>query len=197
MKNKIMLPIVIILLVSLTIVGTIFITDKQKENDNQDNITEKSETNSQAENNNDTSNEKNASNTQTNSIVGRYQKFENIDNHYAENYLTFTNQTDSSIDFDIIAGEGRNVDHVSVGDLKGTANLVNIPQEEIIPSSTQYAYQYIENIDGKDYKITFVYTAHKKSIYVTIIEDYPDNFNPYGGHGVHFGGEYEKIWDEN
>ena len=67
---------------------------------------------------------------------------------------------------------------------------------EFPADATQYAYQYEENIDEKDYRITFVYTAHKESKYITIIENYPDDFNPYGGNGVHFSGEYEKIVGE-
>ena len=104
-----------------------------------------------------------------------------------------TNQKDSSIDFEIVAGEGSDADHVNTGELKGTAKLVEVPKDSIIPESTQYAYQYVEVIGGKEYKITFVYTAHKKSIYFTIIEDYPD-YNPYGGYGVYFSGEYEKQY---
>ena len=207
MKNKNILPIVTMLLVSIAMVGAIFITNNLEKKDNQKDTAEiKDNNNNQKENNNkeiNNSNNSNNSNKETesdkksNSITGKYQRFENTDNHYVENNLTFTNQTTSSIDFEIIAGEGRDVDHVSVGELKGTAKLIdNIPQDAIIPESTQYAYQYVENIDEKDYRITFVYTAHKKSIYITIIEDYPDNFNPYGGHGVHFSGEYEKIVGE-
>lgn len=151
MKNKYFLLIIVLLLVC--VLGTIYIISNQKEdnNDNSDNVVEKNK-------------EKNSSNndTKSNFLVAKYKRFENTNNHYVENILNITNQTDSSIDFEIVAGEGSDTNHVNTGDLKGTAKLVEVPKDSIIPESTQYAYKYTETIDGKEYKITFVYTAHKK-----------------------------------
>lgn len=189
MKNKMFLGIIIVLLIVAGRIGAKIIIDNQKENDIQKYINKSKQTTNSEKNNNTNTNI-----TTQKSNIGKYTDKSEYNGYYREAILEITNQTNSSIDFNLSASAGTDVNHVSTGDVIGKANKIEIPQDYIIPESTQYAYQFVDNIEGKTYKITFIYTAHKKFEYVNIIEDYPDNFNPYAGHGVYFKGEYEKIY---
>ena len=126
-------------------------------------------------------------------VNGKYKFEETTKNYYHCSNIKITNQTSSSIEFSINASHGNDVDHVNIGEVSGTAKKVNIPEDSIIPESTQVAYQFTDNIDGEEYKITFVFTAHRTFQYVNVIEDYPNDRNPYAGNRVYFAGEYEKI----
>lgn len=78
---------------------------------------------------------------------------------------------------------GMDIDHVSVGELSGIAKKVGINK-----------YVYEETVDGQDCKITFTFDAHRMFKWVNVEESYyPDNVNPYAGHGVRFSGEYEEV----
>lgn len=202
-KNKIILPIVTGLLVSSAIIGTSILFNSQKKNDSEKNISASQETlknentidnkeTLKKENNSNNSNSDNKNNIQA-TVNGIYSvKTDN--SHYREINLEISNKTNSSIDFKLSGTAGVDVNHVSTGEVSGIATRIDIPQDSIIPESEQYAYQFVDNIDGKTYKITFIYTAHKSFQYVNIIEEYPDNFNPYAGHGVYFTGELEKVY---
>ncbi|MBQ9318209.1 MAG: hypothetical protein IJR82_01060 [Bacilli bacterium] len=207
-KNKIILPIVTGILVSSVIIGTSILFNSQKKNDSEKNISSSQETlknennsnNSNSDNKETLKNENNSNNSNSDNknniqaTVNGIYSVKTDNGHYREINLEISNKTNSSIDFKLSGTAGVDVNHVSIGDVSGIATIIDIPQDSIIPESEQYAYQFVDNVDGKTYKITFVYTAHKSFEYVNIIEEYPDNFNPYAGHGVYFTGELEKVY---
>lgn len=131
--------------------------------------------------------------TKSISVSGKYRVKESMPTYYHESNLVISNQDDTSINFAISAVHGKSEDSVNIGEVSGTATKIEVPQDSVIPNSTQYAYQFIENRDGNTYKITLVYTAHKMFQYVLVSEDYSNGINPYAGHNVYFEGEYEKI----
>ena len=151
--------------------------------------------NTQSNNSNTTENTGTTTNSNTSSISinGKYEFKQQNENYYHESSVEISDQSDTSINFSINAVHGRNVDTVNIGEISGKANKIDIPQDCIVPNSTQYAYQFVENRDGNTYKITLVYTAHKMFEYVIIKEDYSNGINPYAGHNVNFAGDYEKI----
>lgn len=137
-----------------------------------------------------TSTEKNSSESMLN-VNGKYAQESNTEEDYYRSNIVVSDQTDSSIHFSINAAHGRDVDHVNIGDLEGTAKKVSTPSDYKISESDQLSYEYSETIDGKTYKIIFIFTAHKKFQYVNVKEEYPNDFNPFAGSGVNFAGEYE------
>lgn len=136
--------------------------------------------------------EQNVSNTQI-SIVGKYNNKSETSNYVHDASLVITNQTNSSIDFKLSAIHGSDIEHVNTGEVSGKATKIDIPQDLIDSDTKQYAYHFVENVDGTTCKITFVYTAYIMFEYVTVIEDYSDGINPYSGNRVYFEGNYEKI----
>ena len=121
--------------------------------------------------------------TQLTSLKGKYKFTSETENNYHNATINILEQNDSTIKFEISAVNGKDIDHVNIGELEGTANKTGINQ-----------YVYEETIDGTTHKITFVFDAHKIFEWVTISESYyPDNNNPFAGHGVYFTGEYEKV----
>lgn len=127
-------------------------------------------------------------------VNGKYVFKNEYENYYHYAEVELSNQDSSSIEFSISAAHGTSVNSVNTGELKGKANKVDIPDGYTIPNSIQYAYEFIDKTtDGKTNKITFVYTAHRMFQYVSVIEDYASNVNPYGGHDVYFDGEYDKV----
>lgn len=121
--------------------------------------------------------------TQLTSLKGKYKFTSETENNYHNATINILEQNDSTIKFEISAVNGKDIDHVNIGELEGTAKKVGINQ-----------YVYEETIDGTTHKITFVFDAHRIFEWVTISESYyPDNNNPFAGHGVYFTGEYEKV----
>lgn len=135
-----------------------------------------------------------SNNTTSNSIDfnGNYSYAQEGTGLYHRSNLTIKKQNENGIEFSINTTHGRDVDHVNIGELTGTAAKIEVPESSKIPESTQYAYQFKEEKDGKTNLITFVFTAHRNFKYVTISEKYPNESNPYAGAGVFFKGEYEK-----
>lgn len=142
--------------------------------------------------NNSTENKNTTANTKLN-VNGSYKYEDQTDNYYHRSNIVITNQTDTSIDFNINTAHGNDVDHVNIGEVSGVANKIDIPTDSIVPESEQIAYQYTENIDGNINKITLIYTTHRQFQYIKVIEEYPSGINPYAGNRVYFSGEYEKI----
>lgn len=135
----------------------------------------------------------NNTNTSNTSVNGKYQFKSQTDNYYHEATIEISNQNETSINFSINAAHGMNVDNVNIGELKGKATKIEVPQDCVVPNATQYAYQFEETQDGNTAKIILVYTAHKMFEYVTVKEEYSNGTNPYAGHNVWFSGEYEKV----
>lgn len=118
------------------------------------------------------------------SVKGKYENKSENDGHYYNATINVTDQGESIIEFEISAVNGTDVEHVNIGELKGIAKKVG---------TNRYVYE--ENIDKKDYKITFTFDAHRTFQWVKVEESYyPDSNNPYAGHGVYFTGEYEKVY---
>ncbi|MBO5349101.1 MAG: hypothetical protein J6A89_04715 [Clostridia bacterium] len=115
-------------------------------------------------------------------LTGTYNYKSEGKNYYHNANIIVTNQTGSSIDFQLSAVHGTDIEHVNIGEVSGTAKKIEAD-----------TYQFEETIDGKIYKITFEFVAHKAFEYITITESYPDNINPYAGHNVYFEGDYDKI----
>ena len=129
----------------------------------------------------------NNTNTSNTSVNGKYQFKSQTDNYYHEATIEISNQNETSIIFSINAAHGMNVDNVNIGEVKGKATKIEVP------NATQYAYQFEETQDGNTAKIILVYTAHKMFEYVTVKEEYSNGINPYAGHNVWFSGDYEKV----
>lgn len=153
--------------------------------------TKKQNTNSSSDNKK--TNAVNNTSSNTDYVNGKYQYKVQSSNVVHESYITISNQNESSIDFSISTVHGKDVDHVNTGELSGKATRIDVPEDGKVPDSNQYAYQYVDTVDGKTNKITFVYTAHRMFEYVTVTENYASDTNPYAGHNVYFSGEYEKI----
>lgn len=116
-------------------------------------------------------------------LNGTYKYKSESQNYYHDANIIVTNQTNSSINFQLSAVHGADVDHVNIGEVSGIAKKIGTD-----------TYQFEETIDGKTYKITFEFVAHKAFEYITITESYPDNINPYAGHNVYFEGDYDKVY---
>lgn len=114
-------------------------------------------------------------------IPGTYTIESENEYSYYSSIVIITNNTDSSIDFKISAVHGKDKENVNIGEVKGTAKKIN-----------EYKYLFEENIDGNNNKITFEFSSKGTTKYLTIKEEYPNNINPYGGHGVYFASEYKK-----
>ena len=143
--------------------------DKEVENDKTENIVEETEFD----------------------INGKYEDHSETADYYHRSDLVVKNSTKDSIEFELNTAHGRDVDHVNIGDLTGKATKIDVPESMVIPESTQYAYEFKEETDGKTNKIIFVYTAHKESEYINIEEEYATENNPYAGNNVWFKGEYQ------
>lgn len=133
-------------------------------------------------------------NNSISSITGKYQNNIETSNFVHHSSIEIKNATEEKIDFSISTSHGNDIDHVNVGELTGTAKKISIPDSSTIPNSTQYAYEFSEEIDGKINKVIIVYTQFKTFEYVNITEEYPNEINPYGGNRVFFTGEYEKVY---
>ena len=117
-------------------------------------------------------------------VVGKYENKSETDGNYHDAEINITDQGESIIKFEINAVNGTDIDHVNIGELKGIANKVG---------TNKYVYE--EKIDGKDYKITFLFDAHRSFQWVDVKESYyPDESCPYAGHGVYFTGNYEMVY---
>ena len=129
----------------------------------------------------------------TKNIIGTYKAESETKNYYYSSELIISKQTSNSIKFSISAVHGKDINHVNVGEVSGTAKKINVPKELAAPDSIQYAYQFKDNVDNKTNKITIVYTHFKMFETIDVIEEYANDINPYGGAGVYFRGDYEKI----
>ncbi len=109
----------------------------------------------------------------TNVVIGKYEQKSETYSPYYHSIIEINNETGNTIDFKIDTTHGLDIDHVNLGSLKGTAKMVN---------SNTYVFE--EN----EAKITFEFSNNK----LKISENYKDDINPYGGHGVYFAGEYNK-----
>lgn len=143
-----------------------------------------------------TSTSQTATNNVTNvsDINGKYQDNVETKSYVHHANIELKNATEEKIDFAITAAHGNDVDHVSTGEVSGTAKKTSVPDSVVVPNSVQFAYEFSEEIEGKTNKITIVYTRFKQFQYVEITEDYPDGRNPYAGNRVFFQGEYEKVY---
>lgn len=194
MEKKIILAIVIILIISVAGVGTWMIVDNQKKtnknvSESENEVTEhkKNDVEESIKEEAIVTDEKTNDDTDLNtstqiSLNGTYSNKSETSSYYYSASVVVTNQTNSSIDFELSAVNGADIDHVNIGQVSGTAKKIKTD-----------IYQYEETISGKTYKITFEFSAYRAFQYVTINESYPDNINPYAGNNVYFEGEYEKI----
>lgn len=215
-SNKILIAIIIILIISILGIGIWIIVNNQnifdtKSNQSIEENVERKENLVTDENKNEVKNKaentiinevKNEEKTEIKnetpktsiqkSIIGTYSNKLETNDYIHDASLIVTNHTDSSINFEISAIHGSNINNVNTGEVSGKATKIDIPEDAVIPNSTQYAYQFIDNNNGETCKITFVYTNHKMFEYIQVIEEYPNNINPYAGARVYFEGEYEK-----
>ena len=114
-------------------------------------------------------------------VSGTYTIESENEYSYYSSTVTITNNTDSSIDFKISAVHGKDKENVNIGEVKGTAKKNN-----------ENEYIFEEEIDGNISKISFKFNNKGTNQYLTISEEYPNDINPYGGHGVYFASEYKK-----
>ena len=126
-------------------------------------------------------------------MIGTYLNEKTDENYYHKSEIVITSQTEEKIDFHINTIHGRDEEHINIGELQGIATKIDVPENLVQAEDKQLAYQFSEEIDGKMNKITIVYTAHRQFAFINIIEEYPNDINPYGGNRVYFSGEYEKI----
>ena len=142
-----------------------------------------------------TQNTDNNANNNTSGFVwnGEYSNKSQTKEYYYNANIKFSNQTNDTIDFSMDASAGIDIDHVNVGQVSGTAKRIS-SKTNLSEGETEYdTYLFEENIDGKKYKITFIFNAHRMFSWVQVKQDFPDGLNPYAGHNVSFEGEYEKI----
>ena len=109
-----------------------------------------------------------------------YTIHEETSEAYVDASVVITNQTDDSIDFNISKAKGTDKDHVNIGNVSGTATMIE-----------KYKYEFKETLDGKTNIITFDFTNNGPYLILNITESYPDDLNPYGGNGIYFEGEYK------
>ena len=116
------------------------------------------------------------------SLIGEYTNTYESDTHYYSALLKITNETDTTIKFELSAASGIDIDHVNIGQVSGTAKQIE-----------SNVYKFENEIEGKTNVITFTLTEDNNKKTFTISESYPDNFNPYGGHNVSFAGDYTRF----
>lgn len=125
--------------------------------------------------------------------IGEYLNSSQTENYYHQASVEFKNQKENTIDFYLSAAHGRDIEHVNIGEASGTAKKIS-SKINLNDGETEYdTYLFEDNIDGKIYKITFIFNAHKLFKWVEVKQDFPEDINPYAGHNVNFEGEYEKI----
>ena len=107
-------------------------------------------------------------------ITGKYEQKSETETPYYNSVVEVSNVMDSSIDFKIEASHGLDIDHINIGSVNGTATK---------SIGNNYIFE-----EGNS-KISFNFSESK----LIITEIYEDNINPYGGHGVYFAGEYNKV----
>ena len=103
---------------------------------------------------------------------------------YHNGIIKITNQTADSIDFELSATNGRDVDHVNIGDVSGTAKK----------SGDEYVFE--EKTADYESKITISLGDFEGTKAVVVREEYSNGVNPYAGHNVWFAGEYVKEANE-
>lgn len=113
-------------------------------------------------------------------VLGKYENKSEYDGHYHDAVINVTDQGESIIEFEISAVNGKDVDHVNIGQLKGKAVKVGVNK-----------YVFEENVDGNNCKITFTFDAHRMFQWVDVEESFSAGRNPYAGNGVSFAGNYE------
>ena len=104
---------------------------------------------------------------------------------YHNGIIKITNQTADSIDFELSATNGRDVDHVNIGEVSGTAKKVG----------NEYIFE--EKREEYESKITIYLGDFEGTKAVVVRENYSTENNPYAGHGVWFDGEYTKENQNN
>lgn len=116
-------------------------------------------------------------------LSGTYNNKSENDYSYHDATLIVSNEKDTSIDFELSAVHGIDIEHVNIGEVKGTATKIKTNK-----------YEFKEEIDDKESKISFEFLSENNIQSVRITELYPDNMNPYAGHNVYFAGKYNKVY---
>lgn len=206
--TNIILIMIIVILITLMGVGYYSLTTNQNKSNeeiknlkdqieklNSDNIIHNTIENNDLNNKNNTANTNSISENTTNTTqpTTENEYFENINKGtyerekvngpdiYDESTLIISNETETTFNFEISALHGTDINNgrVNIGNLEGIAKKYE-----------DAGYEYIESIDGVEYRLTINFVGENSAEIKVYYEG--ELGDPYCGMGVYFDGIYKK-----